>query len=263
MKQAKALWDEYTRLNELVQELGAADWHSPTPFKQWTPWDVIAHLHLADSWAVTSLRSRQEFDVLKNNVMDVLAQGKSLQQHTRDYFRGVEPHALQQRWGACMRDLCETLCATDPDKRLPWFGPDMRAKTFASARFMETWAHGQDIHDYLGRHRTYTDRIYSIAELGVKTYAFTFRNRGLEPPAPIPYVRLTAPSGKLWEWHERSSSHRIEGKASEFCHVVTQGRNVMDTQLHVAGQSARHWMTIAQCFAGKPEDPPEAGTRVS
>jgi hypothetical protein len=43
--------------------------------------------------------------------------------------------------------------------------------------------------------------------------------------------------------------------------VVTQVRNVADTKLAVTGESARRWMSIAQCFAGAAADPPPPGTR--
>jgi len=33
--------------------------------------------------------------------------------------------------------------------RLPWYGPSMSAKSFLTARLMETWAHGQDVVDAL------------------------------------------------------------------------------------------------------------------
>jgi len=76
-----------------------------------------------------------------------------------------------------------------------------------------------------------------------------------------PYVRLTAPSGAIWEWNAPSEDNRVEGKAVEFCQVVTQVRNVADTGLVVAGGAARRWMAIAQCFAGPPENPPRPGER--
>ena len=58
---------------------------------------------------------------------------------------------------------------------------------------METWAHGQEIYDLLGIVRLNADRIRNIVILGVNTYGWTFVNRGLEPPAPVPYVKLDAP----------------------------------------------------------------------
>ena len=54
----------------------------------------------------------------------------------------------------------------------------------------------------------------------------------------------------------------VEGRAVEFCQVVTQTRNVADTTLRVVGEPARRWMAIAQCFAGPPENPPAPGARV-
>ena len=77
----------------------------------------------------------------------------------------------------------------------------------------------------------------------------------------IPYVRLTAPSGEIWEWNEPSGANKVEGDAVEFCHVVTQGRNVADTDLDVVGETATRWMAVAQCFAGGPETPPAPGQR--
>ncbi|MEE8557360.1 MAG: TIGR03084 family protein, partial [Myxococcota bacterium] len=103
--------------------------------------------------------------------------------------------------------------------------------------------------------------IKNIAVIGVKTFGWTFVNRGLDVPGDVPYVRLIAPSGAAWEWNEPSKENRVEGLATEFCHVVTQGRNVADTALRVVGETAGRWMAIAQCFAGAPNDPPKPGAR--
>ena len=126
---------------------------------------------------------------------------------------------------------------------------------------METWAHGHDVYDMLRRERTYTDRLKNIAVIGVRTFGWTFANRGLEPPGPPPYVRLVAPSGAIWEWGEESDEECVRGDALDFCQVVTQTRNVADTRLQVKGPVATRWMSIAQCFAGGPVDPPAPGTR--
>ncbi len=88
-------------------------------------------------------------------------------------------------------------------------------------------------------------------------------NRGLEVPEDTPDVRLNAPSGAVWEWNEPNDNNLVQGSAVEFCHVVTQGRNVLDCNLTVLGETANKWMSIAQCFAGRPEDPPKAGDRTS
>jgi hypothetical protein len=43
--------------------------------------------------------------------------------------------------------------------------------------------------------------------------------------------------------------------------VVTQTRNIADTQLVCEGDTAELWMRHAQCFAGAPAEPPAQGVR--
>ncbi len=43
--------------------------------------------------------------------------------------------------------------------------------------------------------------------------------------------------------------------------MVTQVRNIQDVNLKVHGNISKEWMSIAQCFAGKAQKPPEIGTR--
>src|SRR5262249_30333372 len=146
-------------------------------------------------------------------------------------------------------------------QRVGWAGPDMSVRSSISARLMETWAHGQEVYDLLGRECVQTDRIKNIADLGVRTFGWAYMNRGLTVPVPAPQVRLAAPSGAVWTWHEDETANRVEGSAVDFCKVVTQTRNVADTALTITGPIATDWMTIVQCFAGPPEDPPPRGTR--
>jgi uncharacterized protein (TIGR03084 family) len=137
----------------------------------------------------------------------------------------------------------------------------MSARSFMSARQMETWAHGQAVYDLLGLERVEHDRIRNIAVMGVNTFGWTFKVHGRDEPADKPYVRLASPSGATWEWHDPAAGSRIEGSAVDFCRVVTQTRNVRDTRLAIVGETAWQWMDIAQCFAGPPERPPAPGSR--
>jgi uncharacterized protein (TIGR03084 family) len=114
----------------------------------------------------------------------------------------------------------------------------------------------------LGVGRTSTDRLRNIAEIGVRTYGWTFANRQRAVPGPAPYVRLTAPSGGMWTWNDLTPDNAVTGDALAFCQVVAQTRNVADTNLQVTGEPATIWMSLAQCFAGPPVDPPAPGTRI-
>ena len=109
--------------------------------------------------------------------------------------------------------------------------------------------------------RPQSERLKNIATIGVKTYGWTFANRGLETPTPQPKVELLSPNGSTWTWNNETEGELVSGSAVEFCQVVTQVRNIKDTNLQISGENATKWMEIAQCFAGPPEDPPEPGSR--
>ena len=63
----------------------------------------------------------------------------------------------------------DALAAVPRGRKLPWFGPPMGAASMATARIMETWAHGQDIADGLGETRRPTARLRHVAHIGVRT----------------------------------------------------------------------------------------------
>jgi uncharacterized protein (TIGR03084 family) len=245
---------EGDELHALLEKLEPGDWARPTPFKRWTVHDVVAHLHESDRLAVLSLGSPDEFRAR----MAALRRGEGKLREAP--FPG-EPAGMLALWREFYLRMCDLFEAADPTVRLPWVGPDMGLHMFATARQMETWAHGQDVYDLLRVRRMPTDRLKNIAVIGVKTFGWTFVNRKLDVPQPAPHVRLTAPSGATWEWNEPSPSERVEGAALDFCRVVTQGRHVADTALRVSGENATRWMEVAQCFAGPPSAPPRPGER--
>jgi uncharacterized protein (TIGR03084 family) len=252
---------EADEFHSLLKTLGDADWGRPTPFLGWTPWDVVAHLHYFDRMAVLALMDTDAFAAQAKQLIRAATAGVSGAEYTRRELGALDAHELLQQWHATCYEMAEQLGTADGKRRLPWFGPDMGVRMFTTARHMETWAHAQDVYDLMRVPRAQTDRIRNIAVLGVKTFAWTFLNRGLEVPGDPPYVRLVAPSGAIWEWNEPSDESRIAGDALAFCRVVTQGRNIADTALDVVGDAAAQWMAIAQCFAGGPVEPPKAGER--
>jgi uncharacterized protein (TIGR03084 family) len=261
LSQAADFRAESDALHEFLDTLTEADWDRPTQFKAWTVNDIVQHLHAGDILAAASVAGPQQFAHIRTEIQALRDSGMTRLQETRHRFGHLTARALQDRWHAQAIDLSDKLAPLPPDKRLQWVGPDMGVRMFASARQMETWAHGQAIYDLMGVHRTATNRLRNIAEIGVRTYGWTFSNRGIAPPGPPPMVRLKALSDTVWEWNQSGLESSIEGTALEFCQVVTQVRHVGDTALLVTGDAARGWMRIAQCFAGPPEDPPPPGTR--
>ena len=261
LQEAQDLLDEAAELEAFLQTLDDADWERPTGFMDWTPWDVVAHLHFFDEVSLVALDGAEAFAARREELVKELVAGRTNQELGREAYGHLGPKELLARWRETGTAMATQLGESDPKRRLPWFGPDMGVRMFTTARYMETWAHGQEIFDLMGAPRTYSDRIKNIAVIGLKTFGWTFVNRKLEIPGPPPYVRLIAPSGEVWEWNDPSDEEFVRGDAADFCHVVTQGRNVADTSLEVSGPVATQWMSIAQCFAGGPVDPPQPGAR--
>lgn len=252
---------EAEELNAFLGTLDEKDWQRPTAFKDWTPWDVVAHLHLFDRVSLLSLNDPEAFAKCREDLTAKMLSGITLADEARREFDGLSPATLRQNWISACREMADALGGSDPKRRLPWFGPDMGVPMFTTARYMETWAHGQEVYDLMHQPRTHTDRIKNIAVIGMKTFGWTFVNRGEDVPGAPPYVRLVSPSQDVWEWNDSSDEEYVRGSAVDFCHVVTQGRNIADTALEVKGPIATRWMSIAQCFAGAPADPPEPGDR--
>jgi uncharacterized protein (TIGR03084 family) len=252
---------EANELHTLLVTLGDADWQRPTLFKAWTVNDILQHLHDSDLMAAASVAGAEAFARLQAETKALRAGGMTRLQATRHRFGHLTGRQLLERWYAQVADLSEKLSALPTNTRLNWVGPAMGARMFTTARQMETWAHGQAIYDLMGAERQPTNRLRNIAEIGVRTYGWTFANRGISTPGPAPYVRLTGQHGAVWEWNDPSPSNAVEGNALDFCQVVTQVRNIADTTLNVTGEPARAWMSLAQCFAGPPEDPPPPGAR--
>jgi uncharacterized protein (TIGR03084 family) len=261
VEQAIDFRDESDALFALLDPLEDRDWDRKTQFKDWTINDILAHLQFGNYAADLSLKDNAEFTEFMRGFAATRKPGMRHLDLTHAWLDGVRNRALLNRWRDFYREMTERFLAADPRKRVPWVGPDMSVRSSITARLMETWAHGQAIYDLLGRTRIDADRIKNVAVIGINTFGWTFTNRGLPVPAHRPDVRLTAPSGAIWEWTQPGETNLIEGSAMEFCQVVAQTRNIADTKLRVVGETASKWMSIAQCFAGPPENPPPPGKR--
>ncbi|MCX6400027.1 MAG: maleylpyruvate isomerase family mycothiol-dependent enzyme, partial [Propionibacteriales bacterium] len=164
----------------------------------------------------------------------------------------VRPRGLPSWVGPVVAAVVAVAGPLDPKARLPWYGPSMGARSFITARLMETWAHGQDVADALDFQRRPTDRLRHVADIGVRTFNFSFDLRGLERPTSGIFVELAAPSGGTWTWGDPASEDVVRGDALDFCQLVTQRRHLDDLDLEITGQSAQRWASIAQAYAGAP-----------
>ena len=258
MQQAKDFRAESNALFALLDGADATRFDEPTLFKTWTINAVLQHLHFWNQMAGLQLTDEA---ALTRRLGDLMQHKDGMRGFERTHFKGMGGRELLESWHADVDRTANLYAQADPKARVKWAGPDMSARSSITARLMETWAHGQEVYDHLGVERENTDRIKNIVVLGVNTYGWTYKTRRETPPGPMPFLMLTAPSGAVWTYGEESETERITGLAEQFCQVVTQTRNIADTELSVIGTTAQDWMSKAQCFAGAPETPPAPGTR--
>jgi len=254
---AQDLREEHEALDAVVAPLSPDQWDLPTPSPRWAVREQIAHLTYFDRTARVAMTDPDAFAGLVEEIWGAAAGGnEAVDELTVGWGRALPPEELLAQWREGRDRLNEAAAELAEDARVPWYGPSMSARSFLTARLMETWAHGQDVVDAVGGHRPPTDRLEHVARLGVITRGWTYANRGEEVPATAVRVELVAPSGRRCEWGPEDAAERITGDLEDFCLVVTQRRHLADTSLQVEGEAARDWMEKAQAFAGPPTDGP-------
>ncbi|MGD2269276.1 MAG: TIGR03084 family metal-binding protein [Desulfobacterales bacterium] len=251
------LMDECESLDALVTPLSEEQWNRITPFMGWSIKIQIAHLAYFDSTAGLAVTDAKAF---KKHVTEVFVNEKAYLR-SQQKLRSRAPATVLKHWLKERKALLGALKPLNRKDRFPWYGPPMSALSLATARLMETWAHGQDVADTLKTKRPSTDRLRHVAHLGVLTFGWSFANRGMEVPDVKFRVALTSPSGEPWIWGPGDAAESISGPAEDFCLVAVQRRHLDDTRLKIEGDAMRQWMQIAQAFAGPPATGPKAGER--
>src|SRR5579875_519904 len=197
---------ESDELDELVAALPESQWATPTPAAGWTIAHQIAHLWWTDRVALTAVTDEPAFATLlaaaAENPTGFVDAGA-------DELAATPPAGLLAEWRRTRERLHQALITVADGRKLPWFGPPMSAPSMATARLMETWAHGLDVADALGVARAATDRLRPIAHLGVRTRDFAFAISDLRAPDEPFRVELTAPSGQLWTWGPEDAAQRV------------------------------------------------------
>jgi uncharacterized protein (TIGR03084 family) len=245
---------EHADLDTLVTSSSDSDWDLATPADGWSVRDTISHLAYFDEAATQSMTAPDEF---RAGLEQVWADPEGFINAAVIRGRAMSVDDVLAWWRSARTELIDAFRAVDPAARMPWYGPDMGAVSFCTARLMETWAHGQDVADALAVRRAATERLRHVAHIGVQTYRFSFVAQGRDVPPVQVRVELKAPNGSTWAWGPEGGADRVTGSAHGFCLLVTQRRHIDDTDVVAEGPVATEWLSIAQAFAG----PAGAGRR--
>nr|MCW2728662.1 hypothetical protein [Aeromicrobium sp.] len=240
---------ESLQLDQWVAGLAVSGWDTVTTPEGWTVTDQIAHLHWTDTASLTAIHDPDAF-------------GRMLKAASSDPTGFVDAQSAEVAlipagdllllWREGRVDLDAALRDVPEGQKVPWFGPPMSPTSMATARIMETWAHGHDIGEALGITILPTARAKHVCHIGVRARGYTYLVRGEHDPGVDIRVELTGPDGDLWTWGPDDATERVTGSGHDFALLATRRRHLDDVDVRAEGDHAAHWLTIVQAFAGLP-----------
>jgi enediyne biosynthesis protein E11 len=165
---------------------------------------------------------------------------------------GHEPHDagghdnLLAAWRDAREATLSSFASVDDRDRVPWGGQAMAARSLATARLMETWAHGLDCFAAFDVPAVDTARLRHVAWLGWKSLPHAFAVAGVEASAAPESLRveLLAPDGTN-EW---AYGPVVQGGAGEWCRVVTRRLRDREPRLVAQGPLASQTLRVARAF---------------
>ncbi len=244
---------ESDQLDSWVADLDEAAWTTVTTPEGWTVAHQIAHLLWTDRASLAAIAAGDEWDML---VKLAMADPTGFVDSEAERLVELPPDSLLHHWRDSRTRLADALAAVPDGTKIVWFAPPMSAASMATARLMETWAHGHDVAEALGLEVPRTERVRHVCHLGVRARGFAFQMRGLEAPDAEIRVELTSPAGEVWTWGPEDADDRVTGDAWDFGLLATRRRHRDDVDVRAEGEAADAWLDVVQTFAGMPGNDP-------
>jgi uncharacterized protein (TIGR03084 family) len=238
------LEQEQLELASVVEALDADDWFAPTPAWGWDVRDTIAHLADTDEMAIDTATGGP---YAINDIAQRAASGADVTYHGVLRGRRLAGGDVAAWWARTSARERSMLLSLPIDARVPW-GIGMRTPSFATARLMETWAHGLDVRSALGAPAVDTDRLAHVAWLATRALPYAYSVAGVTPPDAAVRVELKLPSGASWTSGPDDAGARITGSAGDYCRVFVHRRRIADTNLVIEGDAARAAIAVARAF---------------
>jgi uncharacterized protein (TIGR03084 family) len=237
---------EQQALDDFLCTLQDDQWELQTPAEGWTVKDSVSHIAHIDEVAVSLLNG-------DNTPLDEAAKtGLSYVEVGPKQGRSMKTPQVLEWWRNMREIMDEQLLKIDPKAKIPWFALPMGARAFATARLMETWAHGLDCYDATGSKPMDTDRLRHVATIAFMALPYAYNVNNMEMPNVPIRIELTLPSGANWGRGADEATNIIRGTASEFCRVAVRRRHWKDTKLQIQGEEAGRFIEIIQTYAGPP-----------
>jgi len=250
---------EEQHLDQFLQSISDREWKKKTPAPGWTIQDQVSHLASLERFAAEVLVEGQS-RIDREDLSDFDAWTES---GVAQYRRRRHQEVIEQ-WRFARADVVDELSRREAGDRVPWLHGDMSARSFATLRLMETWAHGLDVKAaILGRITPIpeddleedeedpladTDRMRHIAWLGQRSLPFAFAQSGEDFPKQGIRVELMGPKYATWRFGPEDTDQVIKGMAGDWCRVVVLRQAATDTGLTAVGDYAETALKVARAY---------------
>ena len=248
---------EEQQLDQFLQSLSTREWKWKTPGIGWTIQDQVSYLAYVENFAAEVI-AEGESRIKAEKIKDI-----------DEWFSRGPAEGLGQRhqeviewWRHGRADVVDALSRMLATDRVPWIYGDMSAKSFATMRLMETWAHGLDVKVAILERITPlpedeleedeedpladTVRLRHIAWLGHKSLPFAFGEAGETFPEQGIRVELMGPKYAAWRFGPEDTDQVIRGMAGDWCRIVVQRQDASQTGLKAVGESAERALEIVR-----------------
>jgi uncharacterized protein (TIGR03084 family) len=221
MEELTDLAQEQSAFADSLAAIGDGDWARPSSADGWSIRDQVAHLADTEEVAADTLtagprafeKAVPEFSTAEDFTASGCRRGE-----------GLSPAELTAWWTGASTRTRLLLAERLPDERVAW-GFGMSARTFATARLMEHWAHGLDIADASGFPVRETARLRHVAALGLSTLRYAFaRARVPWPGGRTLRLELTGADGVKYEFGPGEATDVLRGSLLQWCRTATRRR---------------------------------------
>lgn len=229
-------------LDQFLQKISAKDWGKPTPAKGWSIRDTISHLADSAELAADALNGGNRIETYRS-APDLDA----LRQEAVKKGRKMRYQDVIEWWRGGRAKVVEPLSHMDSEKRIEWIAGAMSARTFATMRMMENWAHGLDIYAAMKSPIEDTPRIRHICFLGWKTLPYAFKTADMDY-SPV-RVEVMGPGYAKWVYGPADTDQVIKGPAGEWARLAVHRIKRKDAKnLKATGEVAETALEVVRAY---------------
>lgn len=198
---------EREALGRTVQYTPPEAWANECPFAGWRVGEVIAHLAAAEVAAAAAFAGEAPAEV--EEYAKTLGRGREptvegFDRWSADRRAETPVRQLALEWGRAA-DLLVARAATVSDdewreRRVAWFGAELRAGDFLQMRVAEWWVHGSDVLAGGGLPpRIEHPPIHCANDLAVRLVPYALSLSGLSYPGASLRMELEGAGGGVWQ----------------------------------------------------------------